>query len=70
MDCEKYGEELFDSCVKCVKEICPKDNPDEWELYWQLIGDWKKFKERKTNCRSKRIEPLFEVVHAVDIVEI
>lgn len=55
MDWNKWAEDMFDSCSKAIKEINPSDKPLEWKFYWDMLQNYKTYREAKdrSECEEK-----------------
>jgi hypothetical protein len=47
MDWDLLANQMFHNCVEAIKICDPLKRRREWQLYWQLMYDWKHFKEEK-----------------------
>lgn len=48
MEWDEWAEQLYDFCVVQIKKTDPFKNPLEWNMLWELLENWKNFREEKS----------------------
>jgi hypothetical protein len=52
MDYNKWADEMFEACIKGIKELNPQAQESEWCLVWDLMEQYKTYRQNKAESNS------------------